>query len=262
MHFKHLAILSFITSLAGTAIAAPIAPDLSLVAHKFRRQGTAAAAPGTGTQAAAASTGGTPCTNFDQSAAAFSGNDPDEDLPQCSTVADPLPCTNIQAVATDFNVALCSTVNSAPATATTAATQAADSTGSTPCTNTDQSAAAFGGNDPDEDLPLCSTVASPFECTNIQAVATDFNLPLCSTVGSTAATAAAATTSAALAASTQAAATTGTTPCTNTDQSAAAFSGNDPDEDLPLCSTVASPFECTNIQAVATAFNLPLCSTA
>ncbi|KAJ7657593.1 hypothetical protein B0H17DRAFT_1337829 [Mycena rosella] len=191
MYFKHLAILPFIASLAGTALAAPIAADFSSVARKFRHPGAAAAATAPGTQAAAAATGATPCTNTDQSAAAFGG-----------------------------------------------------------------------GNDPDEDLPLCSTVASPFECTNIQAVATDFNLPLCSTVGSTAATAAAAIASAAPAASTQAAAATGATPCTNTDQSAAAFGGNDPDEDLPLCSTAASPFECTNIQAVATDFNLPLCSTA
>ncbi|KAJ7657578.1 hypothetical protein B0H17DRAFT_1145816 [Mycena rosella] len=109
MYFKHLAILPDVASLAGTVIAAPIAADLSLVAGKFRHQGSAAAAPATGTQAAAAVTGGTLCTNTDQSAATFGGNDPDENLPLCSTVASPFECTNIQAVATDFNLPICST---------------------------------------------------------------------------------------------------------------------------------------------------------
>ncbi|KAJ7513151.1 hypothetical protein B0H11DRAFT_18287 [Mycena galericulata] len=271
MYFKHLAILPFVASLAGIAIAAPIDANLSLAARKHS-QVAAAAAPATGTQAAAATGGSTPCTDTDQSAAAFGGGpDPDEDLPLCSDVASPFSCTNIQAVATDFNLPLCSTVGSTAATAAAATASAAPAastqaaaTGTTPCTDIDQSAAAFGGGpDPDEDLPQCSDVASPFTCTNIQAVATDFNLPLCSTVGSTAGTAAAAAAAAAPAASTQAAAATGTTPCTDSDQSAAAFGGGpDPDEDLPQCSDVASPFSCTNIQAVATDFNLPLCSTA
>ncbi|KAF7343866.1 hypothetical protein MSAN_01967900 [Mycena sanguinolenta] len=188
--FTLLAISPFVVaSLLGTAAAAPVGADLSIMARKGHHT---AAVPAAGSQVAAASSGTpTPCTNTDQSAAAFGGgDDPDENLPLCSTVANPFSCTNIQAVATDFNLPLCSQAGEASSTAIAASAPApaappAAANGSPiPCTNTDQSAAAFGGGeDPDENLPLCSTVANPFSCTNIQAVATDFNLPLCSEAG-------------------------------------------------------------------------------
>ncbi|KAJ6503886.1 hypothetical protein C8R45DRAFT_1091653 [Mycena sanguinolenta] len=107
MNFKLLAILPFVVaSLLGTAVAAPIGADVSLMARKGHHK---AAAPAAGSQADAASSGATPCTNTDQSAAGFGGgDDPDANLPLCSTVANPFSCTNIQAVATDFNLPLAS----------------------------------------------------------------------------------------------------------------------------------------------------------
>ncbi|KAJ7245654.1 hypothetical protein B0H12DRAFT_1073426 [Mycena haematopus] len=267
--FKLLVILPFVASLAGTAVAAPIGTDFSLVARKASKL--------------AAATGPTPCTDTDQSAAAFGGGeDPDENLPQCSDVTNPFSCTNIQAVATAFNLPLCSEAGTAAGNAAVAAASASAASKAsaaaaaaatappTPCTDTDQSAAAFGGDgeDPDVNLPQCGDVANPFSCTNIQAVATDFNLPLCSEAGTAAGTAAVAAASASAAskasAAAAAAATAAPTPCTDTDQSAAAFGGDgeDPDVNLPQCSDVANPFSCTNIQAVATDFKLPLCSEA
>ncbi|KAF7342468.1 hypothetical protein MVEN_01836300 [Mycena venus] len=276
--FKLLSVLPFVASLAGTVIAAPIGSDISsLLARKNRNQ-VVAAAPAAGAAGTLA-----PCTPIDQSAAAFSGNGPDLNLQDCRFVDAPdvpFPCTNGQAVADAFNLPFCNTVNTPAATAEIAAAAASSSAASAaaaqatgnlvPCTNTDQSAAAFSGNDPDENLIPCSFVDAPdvpFECTNIDAVTKAFGTPPCNTVNTPAASAAvaaaAASSSAASAAAAQA--TGKTVQCTNADQSAAAFSGNDPDENLTPCSFVNAPdvpFECTNIPAVTKAFGTPPCSSA
>jgi len=143
----------------------------------------------------------------------------------------------------------------------TLASAAAPST-VTPCSPTDQEAAAFGGaTDADTNLISCSDLsANGFPCTNIADVATQQNLPLCSTADSPAAIASVAAAAAAASAS----AAAHPTPCSPTDQEAAAFGGaTDADTDLISCSDLsANGFPCTNIADVATQQNLPLCSTA
>ncbi|KAJ7657632.1 hypothetical protein DFH06DRAFT_1131413 [Mycena polygramma] len=221
--FKLFVLLPFIISFAGSTVSAPIVTEaLALRKFQHKGQGVATAAPAAGGQ-----TAGTSAAGAQTSAAA----------------------------------------------------------GATPCTNTDQSAAAFGGDgeDPDVDLPRCEDVATPFPCTNIQAVANAFGTALCSTVDTAAAPAASPATAPLTASPTAAvvsptaappavastgaapsavtsAEPAGSTECTNTDQSAAAFSGNDPDEVLPRCEDVTSPFECTNIQAIVKAFGTAPCS--
>ncbi|KAJ7722806.1 hypothetical protein B0H16DRAFT_1788458 [Mycena metata] len=127
----------------------------------------------------------------------------------------------------------------------------------TPCSPTDQEAAAFGGaTDADTNLISCSDLrANGFPCTNIADVATQQNLPLCSTADSPAAIASVAAAAAAASAS----AAAHPTPA-----KAAAFGGaTDADTDLISCSDLsANGFPCTNIADVATQQNLPLCSTA
>ncbi|KAJ6537063.1 hypothetical protein B0H19DRAFT_1270728 [Mycena capillaripes] len=159
--------------------------------------------------------------------------------------------------------------------------QAAAATGGkiVPCTKvTDFSVADFGGGtSPDEALTLCSLVDAPdvgVECTNIQAVADAFNLPLVSLkycerwsfCSPPAAVPIATGETVPAAVATPAAAATGgkivpVVPSV-TDFSVADFGGGtSPDEALTLCSLVDAPdvgVECTNIQAVADAFNLPL----
>ncbi|KAJ7207203.1 hypothetical protein GGX14DRAFT_396613 [Mycena pura] len=160
MLFKLVALFSVFVSLAGIVVSTPLPVNLTSRRHGHNGSAPAPGSTGNVAAASAAPANVVPCTNTDQSAAAFSDPDePDVNLPTCSDIAPPsvaFPCTNIDAVATAFNVPL--------------------------CTNTDQSAAAFSDPDePDVNLPSCSDIAPPsvaFPCTNIDAVAAAFNLPL------------------------------------------------------------------------------------
>ncbi|KAJ7866095.1 hypothetical protein B0H14DRAFT_2733581 [Mycena olivaceomarginata] len=137
--FKLLFLLPLVASLTGTVLAAPISADVPPAARQFRHNKGAAPA-GAAVPAGAAA-------------------------PSGATV--PAGATGAGAPAGA----------AAPASAGAPATAAA--TNGTPCTNTDQSVASFGGPSPDEGLPQCSSVAVPFECTNSQTIADAFKAPFC-----------------------------------------------------------------------------------
>ncbi|KAK7007515.1 hypothetical protein R3P38DRAFT_3211846 [Favolaschia claudopus] len=141
--FKFLIILPFIVSLAGSAVGAPIDAN-GLAVRRFRNKGQGqGATTNAGAQGAAV-----------PSAAA---------VPAAAAAAP---------------------AGAAPAGAAPAAGAATSGApaGSTECTDTDQSAAGFGGESPDGVLPPCRNVDVPFPCTNIQAVQNAFGTSACSSL--------------------------------------------------------------------------------